>query len=249
VSEDFDPRQQDFIDLQAELSGAPNGRTARFLTGENAPRNKEEAEKEKARRTAQAMLDDLLLNPAYKEAWDRTSDLLNRTQDKLDAALLKNAAAIERLETLLADLEDKAAKLADGTAVFRAADGSVWTADGRRLSEAETASLSIPEDAPSWEQYDGAQGALDSARARRKRLSGIQDDVLDPARERLNDQENPPSLDEVEDIEKDVQRADAAIDEATQNDLTKPFQQASREPALVSVSEELDNLAIPTIGR
>lgn len=215
--DDYLQRQKgEFDDLQAELSGAPNGKVARFLTGDTSQKSKEEEKAERARQALQTQLDLMLMDPAYRAAWDRTNTLLSDTQDKLDAALLKVTANIERLSELVEGLEDKATKLPDGTAVFKAADGSVWTEDGRKLSDAEAASLNIPENAPSWEQYKGAQDALDGARARRDKLIGIQTDVLDPARQQLNDPDNPPSIDDIDDIGDKIKRADSELD-AMQN--------------------------------
>ena len=205
--DDYLQRQKgEFDDLQAELSGAPNGKVARFLTGDASPKSKEEEKAERARQAFQTQLDLMLMDPAYCAAWDRTNTLLSDTQDKLDAALLKVTANIERLSELVEGLEDKATKLPDGTAVFKAADGSVWTEDGRKLSDAEAASLNIPENTPSWEQYKGAQDALESARARRDRLIGIQTEIVDPLRRELNDPDHPPSKERLEEIKKTLEQ-------------------------------------------
>jgi hypothetical protein len=211
--DDYLQRQKgEFDDLQAELSGAPNGKVERFLTGGTSRNSKEEEKAERARQVLQTQLDLMLMDPAYRSAWDKTNNLLSDTQDKLDAALLKVTASIDSLDDLVGDLEDKAAKLPDGTAIFKAADGSVWTADGRRLSDAEAASLKIPENTPSWEQYKGARDALDSARARRDKLIGIQTDILDPTRTKLNDPSAPPSKDDLDDLSDILKDADKTID-------------------------------------
>jgi hypothetical protein len=207
VDDEFsEKRRIDADDLNVELAGLNNGRIARFLVGDDDRQGGPDSKKERRLREFRTQLDLLLNDPAYRAAWDQANTLLSDTQDKLDAALLKVTASIERLGELVEGLEDKATKLPDGTAVFKAADGSVWTEDGRKLSDAEAASLNIPVNAPSWEQYKGAQEALDSARARRDRLIGIQTETVDPLRRELNDPDHPPSKERLEEIKKTLEQ-------------------------------------------
>ncbi|KCZ89731.1 hypothetical protein [Hyphomonas jannaschiana] len=234
-------RQIDADDLNVELAGLNNGRIARFLVGDDDRPNGQESKREKRWREFRTQLDMLLNDPAYREAWDRANNLLSNTQNKLDAALLKVTANIERLSELMEDLEDKATKLPDGTAVFRAADGSVWTKDGRKLSDEEASRLDIDENAPSWEQYKGANDALDSARTRRDKLIGIQTDVLDPARHKLNDPDNPSSKEEIDDIEKNLKKADHDIDVISNASSKDLFASVSAdEPEMAKEPFELD---------
>ena len=205
--------QIDAADIHAERAGLETGRIERFVHATDERTLEAERKKDSAWQSFQNLLQRYLDDPVYRAAWERANDLLTEVQDKLDAALEKVTAGIERLEILIEAQEEEAVKLPDGTAVFRAADGSVWTTDGRRLSEAETASLTFPEGLPSWEQYSDTRDALQSARARRDRLIGIQEDVINPARDKLNDPDDPAqSVDEIEGIEDRLRRADEEID-------------------------------------
>jgi len=103
-------------------------------------------------------------------------------------------------------LNENTAKLADGTAIYRDANGNLCAADGRHLSEAEAASLSGLENILSYERRRDAQNALNNARARQDKLSGAQRD-LDDARRRLDHKDNPPrTVDDIEDIEDDIEK-------------------------------------------
>lgn len=163
-----------------------------------------------ARETA---LQQLLQNPAYAAAYERACNAINSAQAVLDDALIENANVVERLAEELEAMESRAARLPDGRAVFRANGGSLRTADGQRLrSEAVPASLIIPSDATSYEDYAASRDALTRERERGQELSRVQTEIIDPARNRLNDQDNPPSQAELEDIERQMEETLAALE-------------------------------------
>ena len=240
--------QIDAADIHAERAGLETGRIERFVHATDERSLEAERKKDSAWQSFQSLLQRYLDDPVYRAAWERVNDLLSEVQDKLDAALEKVTAGIERLEALIEAQEDNAVKLPDGTAVFRAADGSVRTADGRLLKEAETASLTFPEGLPSWEHYSDARDALQSARARRDKLIGIQEDVIDPARDKLNDPDDPAqSVDEIEGIEDRLREAEETIDQLTSNDMSASF---NRQPTTLEQTPaqraELEAIKIPS---
>jgi hypothetical protein len=233
----------DFADQQAELTGLSNGKMDRFFTGENSRRSRDGDGNGRKERAGLTALDLLLLDPVYRQTYERVSNTLNDAQERLDRAILRTTESIERLEALTAELEERAAKLGSGTAVFRAADGTLYVADGRRLSEAESASLSIPLNAPSWEQYKSAQDALDRAQARQKRLGEIQTEILDPAREKLNDRGDPPSIKGLQGLEADLKKVDKELDAL---EKSKPAFNAVPAPAADAPLAELKvNVGVP----
>ncbi len=204
-------QKQDFADHQAEVSGIPNGKIAKFLTGEDASRNHKERERLAQERGFQSLLDLLLSDPAYAAAYNRVMVLADDAQDKITAAVDRVAGRIEHLTNTLEEMEDKTAKLPDGTCVFRDSEGRLRTADGRHLSEAETASLLNPENLLSYDQYQGVRDALTSARARQTKLGDAQE-KLDDAKRKLSDPDSPPpSVDEIEDIADDIQKIIADV--------------------------------------
>lgn len=189
-------RRQDLDDLNNEAAGREVGRISRFHH-ERDPKFIEEKKQERERRLS--ALAQLMRDPVYAAAWQRANDAIDRAQAALDIALLENAQITEDLQERLEEMEGRAARLPDGRAVFRAADGSIRSADGQRLrSDALPASLIIPLDAPSYEDYATSRDALTSARARGQELSRVQTEVIDPARERQADEDNPLSLDELD---------------------------------------------------
>jgi len=136
-------------------------------------------------------------------AYNRVNDLIDEAQTKLTDAVDKVAARIEHLEDVLADMEERTATLPDGTAVFRAADGTLISADGSHLSKADAALLLNPENLLPHEQYEDAKGALQGARSRQDELSGIQP-KLDDARDRLDKAKTVEEIDGIEDEVLDI---------------------------------------------
>jgi len=180
---DDQKRQQDIDDLNNEMAGRDVGRQRRFLHDRD-PQYIEERKREDKHR--HDMLMQMMRDAEYAAAYQRAWDALDNAQDALSEALLENAEETERLAEALDAIEGQAARLPDGSPVFRAADGSLRDADGNRLrSDALPASLTIPEDAPSYEDYASARDALHSARMRGQELARIQTEVIDPARDRV----------------------------------------------------------------
>ena len=195
---DDQKRQQDLDDLNNESAGRDVGRISHFHHDRDPQQIEARKREEKHRHD---MLLQMLRDAEYAAAYQNAWVALDNAQSALTQALLENAEEAERLAEVLDATTDQAAHLPDGTMVFRAADGSLRDADGNRLrSDALPASLAIPEDAPSYEEYVDARNALYSARVRGQELARIQTDVIDPARNRLNDRDNPPDADELDRI-------------------------------------------------
>lgn len=208
---DDQKRQQDLDDLNNEMAGRDVGRQHRFLHDRD-PQSIEERKREDKHR--HDMLMQMMRDAEYAAAYQRAWDALDNAQDALSEALIENAEQTERLAEALDAITDQAARLPDGSPVFRAADGSLRDADGNRLrSDALPASLTIPEDAPSYEDYASARDALHGARMRGQELARIQTEVIDPARDRMNDRDNPPNAAELDAIEARMRQVPAMIAE------------------------------------
>lgn len=213
-------RRQDFADHQDEVGGVSNGRADRFLTGSSSARNNQSPDQDARDRIFETLLQMLLDDPAYAAAYERVQKLADTVQAKISAAMERASERVTHLEIAIEEMDEDTAKLADGTAVYRDANGNLCTADGRPLSEAEAASVSNPENARSYERRRDAQNALNDARARQDKLYRAQRD-LDDARRRLDDKDNPPrTVDDIEDIEGDIE---TIIDDLERNESAKPI--------------------------
>ena len=196
--------EQDFADQQNEVAGREVGRIARFLP-ESTGKRQAESRRRKREQERQTLWMLLASNPVYAEVY-------HRVEDKLQTAQIATAGALgdvdETLVRTAADLEElmkRAPRLPDGRAVFRDAAGNLLTEDGRLVTPEKRATLQWHEDMPDWESYQARKRAYEQAQVQRDALLRYQFEILDPAFDRLHDQDNPPSMDELHSIEDGIE--------------------------------------------
>lgn len=197
--------ERDRIDLNHEIAGVDSGRMQRFLL-ENAlfPRS-ENSEKKKSER-AMTMLRYLLENDAqYAKRYFEVAEKLDEAQQAVGGALSDIAQRTAVSDRELQNLRDNSAKREDGTSVFRSSDGSIYTQGGQRLSDEDAQEVDIPDGAPSWEEYKAAQERRAALLRDRQEIERYEREVLKPAQDRMQDQDNPMSQDELDKLESDAE--------------------------------------------
>lgn len=192
---------------QKELTRRAIAESGGAIIGSAAATEKDKRERlERAESNAsmQAQLTALQLrlqDPEYLALYSRVSDKLENTQSELDLAILENAEEIERLEA-------NAARTDQGQLIFRAGDGSFVYADGTAVPGSALPHPSCLPDSPaSWL-------AFRSAKEREAELARIQTQVLDPIRGRLQDQDDPPSVDDLSGMSDQLDRSITEINNA-----------------------------------
>lgn len=205
--ESMSQAERDRIDLNHEMSGQPVGRMPRFLPG-NRSDIYGETEKKKSERRFQSMLDLLLAqNPLYAQLYYEVRERIDKAQQAVDRALLDIKEGLEASERKLKLMREQAAELLDGTKVFKSSvDDSIYTEDGRRLSPKEAQTIRFADAAPSWEDFRQEKAKRDNTRRQAETVETYQRDVLDHAETRMNDKDNPPSIDELKAFDEDIQR-------------------------------------------
>ena len=185
---------------QKELSRRAIAEAGGAVIGSAAATEKEKRsriERAESNATMQAQLTALQLrlqDPDYLALYTRVSNKLDETQTELDRAILENAEEIERLEA-------NAARTDQGQLIFRTGDGHFVFADGTPVAGSELpSSSSRPDNPTSWSDYR-------SAKEREAELARIQTQVLDPVRSRLQDQDDPPSTDELRGMDDQLDRS------------------------------------------
>ncbi|WP_299919454.1 hypothetical protein [uncultured Roseobacter sp.] len=121
-------QRRDFDDLQNEIAGRETGRRARFL--KDGPGS--EAAKKKERDTQHrelTRLAQLLNDPVYRAKYDSVLQQLSDAEQATEAAIDKLTDQIDDAQSELNDMMNNAARLPDGTRVFRDADGVVGRED------------------------------------------------------------------------------------------------------------------------
>ncbi len=193
-------RQQNFDDLQNELSGNDVGRISRFLSPEARALI---AETRNGKKSGKLSALDLALmnNTQFAKAYGIAMETLAEAEDVTERVL-------HRLETQLSDLGvqlkdtqakyqnslDIAATLDDGTKIFRDADGRVWDEHGALVDDAIAASVEWTGLELSREMYLQQRKALDDLSNSIKEVKDsiheirvYQTDVLGNVRAELSD--------------------------------------------------------------
>ncbi len=243
--------ERDRTDLNHEQAGDDTGRIKRFLV-EGASGYNAQSEEKKSKRRYQSLLETLLTqDPQYAALYNRVADKLDRVQRAVDSALADINERLEASGQKLQNMRENAGELEDGTKVFRSSvDGGVYTEDGRRLSDEEAQNVDIPDGAASWEDYRDEKKARDTALRQREEIERYQRDVLDPARERMNDPKHPPTQDEMRDIDR---RIEAEIPGLVRSELHESDLQASHDdhPSISAAHEMVEetNLDVPDMSK
>ena len=210
----------DIEDLNNERAGNETGRIRRFLHD----RDPEfiEAKKRDDERKLSALM-QLLQDPAYRAAYDAAWSAYEDAQTAVDEALIENAEAIERLTSYTDEMDARAHKLGN-EAVFQGETGRFFRADGTALSDEETARVERSADAPSFEAREQAGDALEAAQVRRAHILEIQATILDPARARLEDDDNPMDLDDLKHLTSELRGVGQLVESKP---VSNPFNSAS----------------------
>jgi len=197
---------------EQELAVHGDAVAGRFDTGRRTNRGfkdkhdrEERQKKDRERHLDQAVK----LSAEYLKLHNAVMNSLGGAETAVYDALIEAAQELATAKQHLSDIEDNAQTLPDGTKVFRSADGGVYTADGTRLDDDVAATIEWDDNAPSWEDHQAAKAAHDRAKERHKQLSK-DNDRLAYIRGRMEDKDNPPTKEELERYQKE-------IDEITQH--------------------------------
>ena len=201
-----DKRLTDHDDLQRETAGLEVGRQRRFRGDEDQanPRTRERREaRQQAALTALEMI--LAADPHYRALYNQTMDQIRAAETAAETALIEAESARDRAQEDFQDVLDKAARLEDGTRVFRDAQGNVRREDGSLVSGIDPDTISWPEGAPDYETYLERKEALDRAQQAIEDIRTYQVDVLGAARNELTDPNNPASKERLREIQQDLE--------------------------------------------
>ncbi|GAB5448436.1 MAG: hypothetical protein Gyms2KO_33090 [Gymnodinialimonas sp.] len=198
-----DRQRRDFDDLQNEIAGREVGRISRFLTQDDE-RSAEGKRRKRAEEALRRTLDVLLQDPVYRARYEAVRDALGRAERATVTALANLGVLISQAQSELADMRQRAARLPDGTRVYQDQSGAVRREDGTIVDETLAATILWRGDEPSFEDYAGQRDRLEGLVRDHSEVERYQTDILGDARNRLSDEENPPSLEELDAIIGDI---------------------------------------------
>ncbi|QEW21483.1 hypothetical protein LA6_003694 [Marinibacterium anthonyi] len=222
LSETFAKHAQDFDDLQNEMAGRDVGQIERFLPG-TAMGSRASERKRAERAEALTRLQLLMADKFYAQQHALTVQHLNDAQDRLDTVLERVQREIELTELTLDEKRDRAARLEDGTRVYRDQHGNVRTEAGDKISD----------DLADGVVWNGSEPTYESIQAdhdRIERLRAIESDAhagqgrIGGLRNDLDNEDDPPSTEDMDSIRKDadgiVEGIEARLDaETTTRDM------------------------------
>lgn len=182
---------KDFTDLQNEISGLSTGRIVRFF---NSVCGVNELERKNRDKTAiHEYLNEferLMADAGYKALYHDVEDLLTRAETLTQANLTD-------VENALAESRSRAALLPGGEMVFRDKNGKARTENGDPVDPVIAAGIIWPEDALSFEEHTELIQQASDFRA-------YQVDVMGQARHEMENREQPPSKERLEDIREKI---------------------------------------------
>lgn len=206
-SDRFNRSQQDLEGLQNGIVDRDNDRTERLSPeGDHNKVAVADGRHHDADTDNLTILQTLLMiDPPYAALYQEVRGRLMAAES---ATAVARALPGQRYFAAVAELwavQDAASQLSDGRRVYRSADGRVFTEDGHQLGPPEDDAVDWKPGAPIWEHYQMVSAKVDQAREERDEVpERYQRDILQPARDRLNDEGNPPSAEALRDIDKRV---------------------------------------------
>lgn len=147
----------------------------------------------------------LATNSGYAKLYNDTMGALGDAEAATDRAIAKAQKALDEARQQIEQTLTRAAKLPDGTRVFRDARGNVWNERGQRVSDADAASIEWRGDEAAYEQFLEDSESVKDRLTRLEALQGYRVDTLGGIRDRMDDAQSPPSTEEVERFKRDIE--------------------------------------------
>lgn len=196
-AQDTKRREADLRDYNDAIAGRETGRNTHASLKKNAADAKEQT-----RKAQLSMLQALLADPVYAAAYQSAMQAYGRAQEAAYDGMTDAANELSNAESAIKETMDNASSLPDGTKVFLSEDGSVFTEKGRKLNDSEQGAIGWKTGAVSWEEYLKNQIRLTDAQKHHRHMLDL-DKRLNGLHDELTDEENPPTKDRVEGIEKE----------------------------------------------
>lgn len=242
-------RREDARDFNAEMAGLDIGRAARFHGSEFVEDRRQGRSGASASRREQrenlSLLQMLLgSNPTYAKLYNDTFDALKGAEAAADDALAKLEAAHTKARLDLQDMLDHAARLPDGTRVFKDKHAQVWSEHGARVSDADAATIHWRGDEPMQEVYADQHDYTDRLSHGIDEMRGVQVD-LGTIHEEMADKDNPPAQERVGELRERIDQYQQRTDEVLAETSRKEAMPLAKAPEVQP--ERSAQLDIPTL--
>ncbi|MEM6900866.1 MAG: hypothetical protein AAF583_13995 [Pseudomonadota bacterium] len=175
---------------------------SRFLPRDN--NSPEALRKRRSEAVYRSLLEILLEDPIYRARYDEVRQALTSALMATEQALAVIASEIEQAIDTKEDLRGKAARLPDGTRVYRDAKGKIRREDGSIVDDTLAATIIWTGQEPGFEEMQAAENALAALQAQQDDLDAFQNNVLGPPQNQMSNQDDPPTLEELDQILTDI---------------------------------------------
>ena len=200
-------RERDLAEIQNEIAGRGHSRIRRFLPEDHESNPDAQEKKKRQERAYRSALRALLKNESYRALYEETFDKLRSYEAATERALDRAREHLAEAKDALDEMRENASTLPDGTRVYRSEDGSVYTEDGALITGEALDAIEWRKGAPSYEDYTAQKKAAAEAESRVNDLLVYQADVLGDIRNRMEDEENPPSKEDMEMFQEKMEHA------------------------------------------
>lgn len=197
--------RDDERDLNHERAGLETGRRSRFGVFNSAGPTDEENGKDKKKSALQTMLDLMLLNPNYAQAFAATNTLLLNAESDSETQIALAKSALTKSTVHLENLQSRAMQLPDGVRVYLDPQtGQVFTENGIVLDQEAAAKVEFSGNEPTYAEYLAARRTMD---ADQEHLNVWQEYqiVLGGYRNELLDTDSPPSRERLDEIADEIE--------------------------------------------
>ncbi|MBX9917661.1 MAG: hypothetical protein E6Q59_04480 [Nitrosomonas sp.] len=226
---------RDLIDINNESAGRETGRIKRF-SASSRYEGPESQKREKERKLSNLMY--LLQNPHYARLYRQAVDAVDEVDRAAARALFKLERESEVAAQRLRELKEAAAQLPDGRRVFQSKNGRIYTEDSEDVTHLRDAMTGLTDVSPSWEEFQEARDHAKDIERRKQEVETYQLEIINPAKERLADTENPLSTEELEHLGTLKDRAPSDV-RAQYDTLENAPIKTNNMPARNSVADEL----------
>lgn len=236
-------RQQNLDDLASELRGDEVGRQQRFLSTDA---RQDLIDKRNGKPSkAMAALEWLLANdPAYAALHKAAVSEVRTAQDKAEAFQVKVDDLILEAKQEIAKMVDAAVTLPDGRKAFLDKNDQAWTLDNEMVNPAITEGIDWT-GRPKREEYlehadrlNRLEGAAHQGRVLGTRLGEIHNE--------LNDEDEPPSAEAIENYRAEIEAIDAELNSST-DELNIKTESQSIENDVAPDIATLNQSTVPTL--
>ncbi|MEM8651529.1 MAG: hypothetical protein AAGF54_13430 [Pseudomonadota bacterium] len=205
--------QADFDNLQHTLSGVQTGQQTKHGLNNEIGNSVSNGKGKSVAASIRETLDWLLLNDAaYRQAHENLMDSIRSAQTATQTALEQVLETLQAEQSIMDEILSNAAKLPDGTRVFKDKNGNVRNEDGEIIPPEAAATIEWTGHEPSYEEYVAPRQHIKELEAYERELRGIETEIGEiHERGNRNDEPLTPAelgrdADRVDELEKRVRK-------------------------------------------